>query len=201
MTETWMLGPFVMPDPWNPYLDHTPPPISDIDGPAPPVIRIPIAGPDPFNTLAIVRGRSFISHGPISDGKLDRGVRRLIPTHLTIPGFDPERPVSEQVRHSSVASIVTISSGGQRNPENDAGSDFIIAVDALDPDPTIDRNGRYYLTAVTASSHDQTSSGDFLEMTSWVAYYDPAMTLPPEPIEIRRLDHLEVRTKRRFPDR
>ncbi len=172
MTGNWDVAPGQIFQPDNPNIDHTLPPITTVDGPAQPIVRIPVVGPAPFNTLAIVRGRAWIGEGPISDGRMHHRTS-LVSTHLTIPGFDPGRPVLEQVRHSTSATILAISSGAQRGIENDDGSEFVIAVDAVHEEARIADDGRFSVAIDTANSHYQTSSADFLEMTSWVLYHDP----------------------------
>lgn len=182
MTDRWDLPPFAIFQPGNPNVDHTPPPITTMDGPSQPIVRIPVAGPEPFNTLAIVRGRAMIGSGGISDDTMHR-LRSVAMTHLVIPGFDPARPVLDQVRHSTSASILAMSSWVQRGIENDDGSSFVIAIDDIDEVAVIDeQSGRFGVAIDTANSHDQTSSSDFLEMTSWVLYADPAT----RPLDARR---------------
>jgi len=154
-------------------LDHTPPPIASVDGLAQPVVKIPIAGPAPYNTLAVARGRGVIGRGKVSDDFAHRATWRSM-THLKIPGIDHDRPLSEQLVHSSTACIITMSSGAQLGPEHDSGSNFLIAIDAVIAEAYVDEaTGRFGVDVETVNRHNQTSSGDFFEMTTWVMYYDP----------------------------
>lgn len=196
MTNNWDLPPYAVYDPSNPNIDHTPPPLTTMDGPAQPIVRIPVAGPAPFNTLAVVRGRAMIGSGPISDGRMHR-YTWTASTHLHIPDFDHDRPVLDQVRHSTSATILAMSSWVQRGIENDDGSEFTVAVDAIHPEAVIGDDGRFSVAIDTANSHNQTSSSDFLEMTSWVLYFDPE-TDPvhvPVPLDRRLIERLEVTTR------
>jgi hypothetical protein len=157
-----------------PGVDQTPPPLPSVDGPAQAVVTIPIAGPAPYNTLAIARGRGVIGSGPIFDDELHPTVWRSM-THLHVPGIDHDRPLSEQLVHSTTASILTVSSLDQLGPEHDGGSDFLIAIDAVRAEAYVDETtGRFGVDIETVNRHDQTGSVDFLEMTTWVMYYDPA---------------------------
>jgi|GEM_PF-6730249 len=170
--QTWEIPSGFIPI--YPGVDYTPPPIPSVDGPAQHVLKIPVAGPAPFNTLAVVRGRGAIGSGLISDDEMHRTVWR-VSTHLKIPSYDPDRPVLDQLRHSTAASIVAMSSGGQIGIEHDDGSDFQVAVDEIVAEPYVDEDTkRFYVDIRTANLHNQTSSVDYLEMTSWVLYYDPA---------------------------
>jgi len=169
--KTWEVEIAIVPI--IPGVDYTPPPITSVNGPAQPVVKMPIAGPAPFNTLAVARGRGLIGSGPISDDTLHRTTWRSM-THLKIPGIDHDRPLSEQLVHSSTASILAISSGDQVGIEYDSGSNFQIAIDVVHAEAYVDETtGRFGVDFDTASLHNQTSSSDFFEMTTWVMYFDP----------------------------
>lgn len=193
MTRKWDVPPGEIYQPWNPNIDHTPAPIMTVDGPAQPVVTIPVVGPRRFNTLAVVRGRGWIGAGPISDGLMHHQTT-VVSTHLIIPDFDASRPVLDQVQHSTSATILAMSSGAQLGIENDDGSSFTVAVDAIHDEAIIGDDGRFSVAIDTANSHDQTSSADFLEMTSWVLYFDPdsrpladRLHLTPEMLEMLHL--------------
>ncbi|QAY69558.1 hypothetical protein [Xylanimonas protaetiae] len=181
MTDTWELPPYELYAPWDPNIDHTPPPLTSVDGPAQPVLKIPVAGPSPFNTLAVVRGRAFIGSGPISDGTMHR-VDSVVRTHLVIPEFDRDVPLGNQLAHSTTASILAMASGPEKEVFADDGSHFTIAIDEVVADPHVDPDtGRYSVTVRTACEHHQTSTAQWLEMTSWVLYREPEQVAPGGP--------------------
>ena len=177
MSDQWLVAGYAGPPLWVPGADGRPPLIGDVGGPAQPIIKVPVVGPEPFNTLAIVRGRGGIGEFGIADGEIDR-VSSTVWTRLVLPTFDPSRPVSEQIKHSSTASLLCMSSRAQLGPENDAGSEFTVAIDTIRADPAMTETGQFGLVVNTASSHYQTTSMSFLETSSWVLYYDPETVAP-----------------------
>src|SRR4029453_4933915 len=70
-------------------------------GEAVPVLRIPVVGPDPYNTLVIVRGLNMTPHRWVpADGKVRR-LRFAFPTPFRLIGHDPR--IAPKYEHSTAA--------------------------------------------------------------------------------------------------
>ena len=67
-----------------------------------PVLRIPVVGPWPFNTLVVVKCRFGVTANRYSDGKLLRR-KIVVPTNFSLIGFDPRVPPPSQ--HSTSATL------------------------------------------------------------------------------------------------
>lgn len=152
-----------------PYNDAEYPPIAEVTGVVQPIVRIPVAGPAPYNTLAVVRGRQYMTQGFVANGQMKRGTW-YIPTKLIIPGFRAEDPVDEQLKHSSSASIHTLSTDAERGLGADGNTRFTIAVDQIQLQPSVSASGAFGLIAHTAFLTLDVNLVAYLELSSWVLY-------------------------------
>lgn len=121
-----------------------------------PVVRIPVAGPPPFNTLAIVRSRLWgllVGTGAIRRVHIDN-----FPTGLTVRRFDPDRPEQHFVQHSTAVGITAL----QLSDDNT----FTVALDSVDASSTFERDGTWLLSFDGAAQLDVgLLSSDFLQFS------------------------------------
>jgi hypothetical protein len=72
----------------------------------PQVTRIPVTGPEPFNTLVCVAATSLIGPQVLREGKLSRFPMEL-QTQFVLAGFDQRRP-PRTIKHSTTAWISSV---------------------------------------------------------------------------------------------
>lgn len=72
---------------------------------AQPIVRIPVAGPEPFNTLVVVRFQMGIGEFAWSDGKFHAITRGPVATGFTLAGDDDPRSHRPPSQHSSMAML------------------------------------------------------------------------------------------------
>jgi hypothetical protein len=125
-----------------------------------PVVRIPIAGPEPFNTLAVVRGTAPVSHYGVADGKLHRH-RIVAATPFLLAGNDPR--VEPPFEHSTTAVLQMLQA------TDDTG--FVAAADAVDG--YFDDSGRWLVVADVADAFEDVYAGCNAYVSSWVLCYEP----------------------------
>jgi hypothetical protein len=151
----------------------------------PPVVRIPVTGPAPYNTLAVVRTHS----GQISGNWQEyTGIGRgsvTVPTNLVLTQYDPRRPEQQDVKHSSMATIRMIQIATDWSLFNDGNADFVWAVDAVQPKSWVDETGRWHVTVDLAWAAHGSSIGIMsYQLSSWVLCWEPPGERPtpsPEP--------------------
>lgn len=175
-----MSVPFVWPTPFEAY-NELPYQFPLVD--QQPVVRIPIAGPAPFNTLAVVRTRfDVITRFGIADGIL-RTARRTVPTALVLTGYDPERADQQHVEHSTTASLKMIEISAEiSDPFSDGNTDFTYRIDDIVADSSLDEQGRWWITVDIADSEKEVYSAAQGELTSWVLcveHRNPSAPPPP----------------------
>lgn len=141
------------------------------------VIRIPITGPGPYNTLAYLRFDATPTVSAlepvIHPGDLAHRTTTS-PTPLIIAGYDPTDDRQQQVLHCSTAVLVSLAATG-----DDA---FTAAIDSIDPEAQIDEHGRVMITwnwAIQFAAHDG-ELGFACGFTSWVLLYEPRLAPPRE---------------------
>ncbi|GAT01222.1 hypothetical protein [Mycolicibacterium fortuitum] len=139
------------------------------------VIRIPIAGPQPYNTLAYIRfAPTNIANEvrPVVPGHLAH-VTKISPSPLVISGYNPNDPRQQHVEHSSTAVLTSLFA-------SDDGS-FTAAADFIEPTAKIDETGRVVYTWQWAARFDEDLLSFVACITSWVLLYEPRRTpmLPP----------------------
>lgn len=128
-----------------------------------PVVRIPIAGHSPFNTLAVVRGKVFTTEYRYADGKLRRW-RVEVGTNFSLVGFDPRIP--PPFKHSTTVALQMI--------QTDQESPFVTAVDEVDG--YFSDIGGWVVVVNTADLWETTIATASAYISSWVMCYEP----PPE---------------------
>jgi hypothetical protein len=157
-----------------------------------PVVRVPILGPPPFNTLArvvtICGGNSAL---PEPAGHL-RHQTVLWPTELVVRGYDPARPEFQHVRHSSTGFVRTM------EIEND--SRFTIALNEILTESSFDTSlsqlGRWVITYKIGFEFSVHAFIGF-EIVSWVLFHEDrdAPPRPPDPPGFPTLGTLRQRAK------
>ncbi|MFJ9153726.1 hypothetical protein ACIRP7_38115, partial [Streptomyces sp. NPDC102270] len=172
-----------------------------------PIVRIPVAGPAPFNTLAVVRTQAWISAWGVSDGVLRRR-SNTIGTGLVLANYDPKRPEQQHVIHSSAATVHMMQITPEQEIFADDNTAFHIAVDAIVTDSTIDQaTGRWTITVEVADRWIQVYAGAYAEISSWVLCFEPpdpltgkpasgssaAVTLPDKATVNNQIDFAEAR--------
>jgi hypothetical protein len=96
-----------------------------------------------------------------------------MPTALYLAGYDKNRPEQQHVVHSSSATIYTMQIGKQSGIFNDDNTTFLIAADEVQPESTIDDDGRWAVTVKLAESFWQVYAMASVEVSSWVLCYEP----------------------------
>lgn len=166
---------------WAYYMGGTPPKYAPAVSPSP-IVRIPIAGPGRFNTLAVLRHRwNIVEQTGPADGELHRWTI-TVATPLKIPGYTPELDTSEQVRHSTSANLFAYQAGPEVSdgpiPTADDGAEFTWAVDRIhDEVQIVGEDAQVALRIDVAYQSYQVLSNAFIEASSWVMYHDPT---PPQ---------------------
>ncbi|RMB57260.1 hypothetical protein [Tessaracoccus antarcticus] len=136
------------------------------------VVRIPILGPAPFNTLAFVRTLAWIEEYTHSDDKLHRHTGTFS-TPLYLRNYDRENPAQQQLQHSSTATISMMQISHTQKPFEDAGDNFVIAVDRISPELLIEPSGRVQITVEWASKSDNQFGTRHAQISSWILCYEP----------------------------
>ena len=137
-----------------------------------PVVRVPIAGPVPFNTLAVVRAIAPVGPGGWASGELRR-MTFDVPTPLKLRGYRPERPEQQTVEHSSSATIRMMQiTEGDAPHIGDWNINWVYAIDKVHTRSKIADDGRWIVTLDTANSVDQRFAVAICEITSWVMFWE-----------------------------
>lgn len=133
---------------------------------AQPVVRIPVAGPAPFDTVAVVRTVVGLTTYGWAGGEVERQ-RLTLPTPLLAPGaVGGPAPV-----HSSSATLRMMQISAEQDfVTNDDNTDFVLAVDSIDPVSGFDEHGRWHVTVEAAASVWQVFAGATAEVSSWVLF-------------------------------
>jgi hypothetical protein len=132
---------------------------------AEPVIRIPVAGPKPFNTLVVVR--ETISYGPgpwPSDGNVYRSPS-IFETSFSLIGYDPR--VDVPFTHSTTVVMYWVQLSDDTS--------FLVAYDAATA--AFDDRGCWIVTTDDALASDGEYYLSMAAVSSWVLCYEP----PPPP--------------------
>jgi hypothetical protein len=128
------------------------------------VVRIPIVGPEPFNTLVVVRGQVVLTDYRWADGKLHRR-KVVVGTNFRLIGFDPRVPAP--FKHSTSAALQMIQSSDD--------TAFVSAIDEVDG--FFDDQGNWMIVAHVADLWDQVYAASRANLSSWILCYEPP---PPE---------------------
>lgn len=134
------------------------------------ILRIPVAGPDPFNTLVVVR--SIMTQGGLimADNDLHRFPFVPMKTHFKLRGFDPlVYPPSSQPPHQHSTCVVV----NWHQQDDDAA--FVIAADEVAGH--FDDEGNWTVLVSVAGQFDHETGLIIMNMSSWVLCYEP----PPDP--------------------
>lgn len=147
-----------------------------------PVVRIPIAGPEPYNTLVVVRTQvSVIDQLRPSDGQTHRA-RLAYGTAFSLVGFDPRiRPAFD---YSAAVSLQMFQSSGDTT--------FICAVDTVSG--AFDGNGRWTVTVDVACEFDGVLAAATAYVSSWVLCYEPPIDLSRTPGKPRQQGSVQQQT-------
>jgi hypothetical protein len=136
------------------------------------VVRIPVAGPSPNNTLVFVRGTFAGSTKQQANHRIYRE-KTLGVTAYQIDGFQQSRANDyiANTRWSVTGSIAYLSS------DND--QDFVAAVDAIEGH--LDSNGTFYVTADVATMIDDNILGLSFSLSCYILTQEPQpdFTRPP----------------------
>ncbi len=125
-----------------------------------PVVRIPIAGPPPFNTLAVVRGRVYTTSYGVADGKLRRK-RAAVETNFSLAGYDSR--VSPPFKHSTSVALNMI--------QTTDDSAFLTALDEIDGG--FNDRGIWTVVVKFADMWDTVIATSTAYISSWVMCYEP----------------------------
>ena len=147
-----------------------------------PVVRIPIAGPEPFNTLVVVRSQvSVIDQTRPADGQTHRA-RLTYGTAFSLVGFYPR--IRPPVDHSTAVSLQMFQSSDDTT--------FICAVDTVSG--AFDENGRWTVTVDVASEFDGVLAAATAYVSSWVLCYEPPVDLSRTPGKPRQQGFVRQQT-------
>ncbi|OBJ81112.1 hypothetical protein [Mycobacterium sp. 1245852.3] len=157
------------------------------------VLRIPVAGPYPYNTLAYVQylvTREDLESLTISiaPGQIVRETFRS-PSPLILHGFDSKDQRQKRVEHSSTA-VLTSLAASDAEP-------FTAAVDSIGIDAQIDdESGQVFYTFSQAKRYIYNSPffdkqlNFVIRFSSWVLLYEPR---PEDPYERDKTRNLHAR--------
>jgi hypothetical protein len=127
------------------------------------IVRIPIAGPEPFNTLVVVRETLSSGFGPWSaDGHMHRTPLEFR-TSFTLSGYTPSADSNIAFKHST--SLVMF----HLRLADDA--EFLAAFDGLDAG--FDASGRWIVKVDGALSSDGEALDTFAQISSWILCNEP----------------------------
>ena len=147
-----------------------------------PVVRIPIAGPEPFNTLVVVRTQvSIIDQLRPADGRT-HGARLPYGTAFSLVGFDPR--IQPAFDYSTAVSIQMFQASDDTT--------FICAVDTVSG--AFDENGRWTVTVDVVSEFDGVIAAANAYVSSWVLCYEPPIDLPRTPGKPRQQGSVQQQT-------
>ncbi|MFI5952698.1 hypothetical protein [Cryptosporangium sp. NPDC051539] len=132
------------------------------------VVKIPVAGPAPFTTLAVIRTRvHLVPVMRFADGVTKRDTLQVA-TGLFLDGFDPARPEHRQVVHSSSGTLRMMQISAEVDVFTDDNTDFTIAIDSIAAASTVSDQGQWVLTFDVATAFVQTWATAAAEISSWV---------------------------------
>jgi hypothetical protein len=155
------------------------------------VVRIPVAGPTPLNTLAsFTLPVGNIGYRRENDPELVGRARTAYITGFTINGYDPGRPENQGLMHSCTATLT-----GAQTFDNAA---FLAAVDAVGlADPQggspveikgweVDEQGRFKLMVYEAVALDEDQATFLVNMLlrCWVLCHEPTPPPPETPEQL-----------------
>jgi hypothetical protein len=147
-----------------------------------PVLRIPVQGPAPFNTLAVVRAQVPVTGYRVSDGVLKRRTF-TIPTKLVHRDFKPADPETVfDVAHSSTATLHMMQISDEVGfPTDDGNTKFQLAVDLVHPESRFDETGHWSVTIDVADQLTDVYSAVIAEISSWVLLNEHTTSTPHSP--------------------
>jgi hypothetical protein len=139
-----------------------------------PVLRIPIAGPEPFNTLVLVRARSFVGPGGWASGKLN-SEDVVIGSDFWLAGNADQRR-NPAAAHSTTGMIADIQASAQVDLTSDAATAFVWSINTVDG-AFVWANGGWQWRFMINSSNlvDQVYAVGLCYLTSWVLCWEPAL--------------------------
>ncbi|MGI5246053.1 hypothetical protein [Dactylosporangium sp. CA-139066] len=129
----------------------------------PVVLRLPAAGPAPFNSLVVVRGRIHLTAPSVSDGSLRR-FRLTVRTPFTLGGF--EAGTAPSYRDSSAVALGMLQCS-DRTP-------FTVAVDGVRG--AFDDEGRWTLAVEARGSWSGVLAAASGYYSSWILCRETAPT-------------------------
>jgi hypothetical protein len=154
----------------------------------PQVTRIPIAGPEPYNTLVCVQTESNGGPGDVNKGHMNRW-SQTVPTKFVLAGFDQRVP--PQFEHSTTAFISSI---GPAEDDN-----WLYAVDSVTGAGFDPETGKYFVNVNFAMipgdvpgqqciNYGDPQQGGIVvcyyyftvQITSFVLCYEPPPPTPPK---------------------
>lgn len=138
-----------------------------------PLVKIPVVGPEPFNTLVVVRGRVFTVEYGWADDVL-HGHQFAVGTNFKLETFD--RNVPPPFRHSTTAVLNMI----QQNEDET----FVTAVNEVDG--FFNDAGYWIIVARVASQWDQVFASSTAYLSSWVLCYEKRPEQPEPPPKVPR---------------
>lgn len=125
------------------------------------VVRIPVAGPAPFNTLVVVRGWVAGAGGPADD--VLRGVRFKIETDFVLARFDQRKP--HRYQHSTTAVLQLIQADGDTS--------FVAAINKVGG--CFDKRGTWVIMVDVAGQFDGVNASTGGYYSSWVLCHEPPL--------------------------
>jgi hypothetical protein len=129
------------------------------------VVRVPIAGPSPFNTLVIVSETNSESIPRMPpDGRLHTGAL-TVGTQFVLAGPPGQRTRPSQVPHSTAVTLRRVSQSDDTT--------FTYAVDAVSG--RFDTSGRWWLDMTTAILVDGERAEPRVSYCSWVLCTEPSV--------------------------
>jgi hypothetical protein len=140
-------------------------------------LRIPIAGPRPYNTLAVLQTLvPLTKYWDFGETSLYRDTL-VTGTSLQINGHDPHS--DPPVMQSSCASIRMMQIKTGSDPGSVGNIDFVAAVDQIAEETLVDAQGHLMLSIDVASFMPGALAVAMAEVTSWVLFFEAEPPTPP----------------------
>lgn len=130
----------------------------------PDYLRIPVTGPAPYNTLAVVHHFEFVAFVPPSDDSYYK-TQLVVKSHFRLQGFD-QRIQYPSPEHSTTVNLTHLST--DRDPS------WLVAIDAVDGFFS-DDDGTWCVRFDFASKKDAALGATF-DLCSWVLCYETPLS-------------------------
>lgn len=146
------------------------------------VVRIPVAGPAPYNTLVYFRWQASVPGLYRAANGHTYHDSRTYQTRLVIANYDPNDPDRSTIRHTSTGYLSMMQITPEAEVFADDNTDFTAAIEMVVGDALIDETGRVSITVDTSSRMFQVFSALTANVSTWALIYEPRKQVGAKPI-------------------